>query len=133
VEGALRLAKAGPHTITVEVSTCAGEVKSFSTEVTVPNFVGTAVIAKVPKGVNPESGAWSFTPSEGEGAGTPVPLRNDQPGDEVPDNDPRVVQYLDGCPATVLVVPSAKGTISHAVGGTSRSAAAAETVSLGDC
>lgn len=119
VTGALRFAKAGAHKVTVEISTCGGATSSFPADVTIDPADGLAIQVNVPSSVNPESGTWSFTPSEGDGAGTPVVIRNDDRSDAVADNDPAVRHYVNGMPATVLVVPDAiagPGTISHSSG-----------------
>ncbi|MGI9578542.1 MAG: hypothetical protein ACR2OH_10110, partial [Microthrixaceae bacterium] len=131
VTGALRFAQAGPHTVTVELSTCGGSTTSFSAEVSVAAPQGKPIQVRVPEGVNPETGSWGFIPSGGDDAGVPKPLRNDTPGDDVADNNPSVAHYLDGAAATVLVVPDVDGVVTHSVGGCTRSGPSAEVVTLG--
>ena len=112
--GALRLASAGTHTVTVEISTCGGEVETFTADVDVEVPEGLRLQrVTLPVGGTPERGTWRFTPSGGD----TEDLRNDDPADEVPNNDERIRQFHNGLPATVLALPEQAGTLEHEVDG----------------
>ncbi len=113
VSGALRFAASGPQRVTVEISTCGGEVNTFTADVEVPEPPGTPVLATLADG-EPEAGTWSFDP---DGDAPAEAVRIDPPDPDNPDpvlhNNRSIVQFLDDTPATVLILPSTAGVLQH--------------------